>query len=446
MNFDQYRSRLAALGCREILVKQLAPNDNNKNQFYLGGDFSALNLFPLGDIESDSSSIAGSKRERMKAGISFFWLNEDGSTEKATGANLILYPKYPEVRLSGLIRGVKKSDRNKLLANRIEGRMMAFAISRDDKVFAWIGLPTSELGEAVASRIEKNEAPSDGVFHRIAIRQESVEDADKLLFSKLREINAQGWLPSRRLGAGGIVVPCRSSNCGGYTLECELGVQANGYAEPDFEGWEVKQFQAKNFDAPHGQQITLMTPEPDAGFYRSGGVEAFVRKYGYADKMGREDRMNFGGVHRCGVTHDTTKLTLEIDGFDAASGKITNAKGSIALVDGTGEVAAGWSLDRLLKHWNKKHAKAVYVPSKLKMDGKERFYSYGHNVLTGVGADFSLVLSAIDSGAVCYDPGIKLENVSSSSPKTKRRSQFRIKSKDLGTLYRTHEWRNLLSA
>lgn len=139
-------------------------------------------------------------------------------------------------------------------------------------------------------------------------------------------------------------------------------------------------------------------------------------------------------------------MVLQIDGFDRESKKITDAGGYIGLLDDGGNVAAGWSLDRLLKHWNKKHAKAVYVPSKLKMEGRDRFYSYGQNVLAGVGADFSLVLSAIDSGAICYDPGIKLENASTDKPKTKRRSQFRIKSKDLGSLYKTHEWKNLLSA
>ena len=93
-----------------------------------------------------------------------------------------------------------------------------------------------------------------------------------------------------------------------------------------------------------------MTPEPDLGFYKTDGVESFVRKYGYDDKRGREDRMNFGGVHRCGVVQATTNLTLQIDGFDADKKKITNVHGSIALIDSRERIAAGWSMERLLKH------------------------------------------------------------------------------------------------
>jgi hypothetical protein len=40
-----------------------------------------------------------------------------------------------------------------------------------------------------------------------------------------------------------------------------------------------------------------MTPEPTDGLYKSEGVEKFLREYGYTDKKGRDDRMNFGGVH-----------------------------------------------------------------------------------------------------------------------------------------------------
>jgi hypothetical protein len=40
---------------------------------------------------------------------------------------------------------------------------------------------------------------------------------------------------------------CEAPNCGGYTLEAELGITPNGYSEPDFLGWEVKQFGVANF-------------------------------------------------------------------------------------------------------------------------------------------------------------------------------------------------------
>ena len=51
-------------GAERIYAKKLAPNDNSKNQIYLGGDFSVLNIIPHGIVETDSSAAAGSVRRR----------------------------------------------------------------------------------------------------------------------------------------------------------------------------------------------------------------------------------------------------------------------------------------------------------------------------------------------------------------------------------------------
>ena len=55
-----------------------------------------------------------------------------------------------------------------------------------------------------------------------------------------------------------------------------------------------------------------MTPEPTHGLYKSKGTEFFIRNYGYPDKLGRPDRMNFGGIHKVGEIHHTTKLELKL--------------------------------------------------------------------------------------------------------------------------------------
>lgn len=98
-------------------------------------------------------------------------------------------------------------------------------------------------------------------------------------------------------------------------------------------------------------------------YYRTDGVEAFIRKYGYVDKKGREDRLNFGGVFRAGKFHEGTRLTMQMNGYDASSGKFTGAARSIALIDGAGNAAAEWSFAHLMQIWNRKHAQAVYVPA-----------------------------------------------------------------------------------
>lgn len=148
-------------------------------------------------------------------------------------------------------------------------------------------------------------------------------------------------------------------------MEAELGIPKNSSAEPDFLGWEVKQFAVEDFDRIESSKaITMMTPEPDGGFYRDAEVEAFIRKFGYADKNDKPDRMNFGGRHVVGVRCPPTGLTMQLAGSDIATGKITDANGAIALLSDAGEVAASWSFKKILEHWSHKHSKAVYVPSK----------------------------------------------------------------------------------
>lgn len=45
------------------------------------------------------------------------------------------------------------------------------------------------------------------------------------------------------------------------------------------------------------------------------------------------------------------------------------------------------------------------------------------------------MLKAVHEGRVYYDPGIKLEGASTGKPRPKKRSQFRVASKDLPALY-----------
>jgi hypothetical protein len=42
-------------------------------------------------------------------------------------------------------------------------------------------------------------------------------------------------------------------------------------------------------------------------------------------------------------------------------------------------------------------------------------------------------------GKIYYDPGIKLEGASTAKPKVKRRSQFRVRVRDISALYKKAE-------
>jgi hypothetical protein len=55
-------------------------------------------------------------------------------------------------------------------------------------------------------------------------------------------------------------------------------------------------------------------------------------------------------------------------------------------------------------------------------------------VRLGIGTDILRFLDGVAQGAVYYDPGIKVEGTGSDR-RAKRRSQFRIRSADLGRLY-----------
>lgn len=426
-NLASLKARMKALGVTRLVAKRLASNDNSKNQIYLGGGFEALNVFPFGEIYEESSE----KNQIFKAPLNFRWLQPDGSVFAAPGAQLILYPQYPEVRMSGFLKGSNNAPSD-LMTARLPGRIMFLGIGDDGAISGAVVSPE----DALAHEFEATVAIiGERVFYELAV-DDAAADTKSLLIAELARINALGWINSKRLLADGTLGPCEAPNCGGYTLEAELGVKPNGHSDPDYLGWEVKQHNVSDLAKPSsGGAVTLMTPEPTGGFYRDEGVVAFLKKYGYADKSGKEDRINFGGVHRVGKRVDLTGLTMVLDGFDAATGKLNDATKGITLVDDEGNHAAVWGYTGLIAHWARKHERAVYVPS-LKRDDPELQYQYGQSVLLGEETDFFRFLRAMASGVVYYDPGIKLEGASSAKPKAKRRSQFRIRLGELPALYR----------
>lgn len=154
--------------------------------------------------------------------------------------------------------------------------------------------------------------------------------------------------------------------------------------------------------------------------------------------------MNFGGTYRSGERFARTGITMAIRGFDSRSGKITDSAGGIYLVSDDGTEAASWSFSGLMGHWKRKHARAAYVPSQ-KSETGDLSYRFGSTVRLGEGTDFLMFLRAVAAGSIYYDPGIKLETLSG-VPKSKRRSQFRSKSKDLSLLYEVFAKVDLLGA
>lgn len=417
-------------GCQKVFVKSLSPNDNSKNQVYLGGSFGILNIFPISNIRGEEAGDW--VRNRFKADFPLSWISEDGVDIPAPGTQLVLYPKYPEVRLSGFLKNCHEAPSN-LMTQRTAGRLFFLGVSKKGVVLGYVVPPDSPLALEFHTLMNLEKF---GVFSVIQI--DSQIGNREVLLKEMKRIHDLGWIKSKRLGSEGQILPCNAPNCGGYTLEAELGITPNGYSEPDYLGWEIKQFNTLYWNNISGSVITLMTPEPTGGLYQEKGVDFFIRKYGYEDKMGRIDRLNFGGVHRVGHRHTATGLKLELTGFNPESGKIIKPNGEIALIDLLGNVTASWSFSSLLTHWNRKHHQACFVPSQ-STKNPDLNYRYSHQLLLGEGTDFILFLKQMHEGNVYYDPGIKMEQASSSRPAIKRRSQFRIKSGNLPALYENSE-------
>lgn len=424
---------MAYYGAHRIYAKNLSPNDNSKNQVYLGGGFSSLNVLPHGDVYLDQSDRAGSKQDRPKASVKFFWVDEGGK-HVAPDANLILYPDYPEVRMSGFLRGCRQAPAT-LMTVRDEGRVLILGVTKKDEILGFVVDGASQI----AKEVQSHAWPTLGVFLELPLSLNAAMAPKATLLAELDRIHRLQWIPSQKLSRMGAKLPYAARNGGGYTLEAELGIHPNGYAEPDFMGWEVKQFGVRNFTGFAAKSaVTLLTPEPTGGFYKTASAEKFVERFGYADKSGKPDRINFGGIYTClKDTHPDTGLRMTLKGFDVDTGKISNMDGGLSLITDDGEEAATWSFSGLMAHWNRKHAQAAYVPSIARTPPPE--YRYGNQVLLCEQTDFILFLKAFAAGQVFYDPALKLEKSGSGKFALHRRSQFRVQHSRLPQMYHRYE-------
>jgi len=433
---------LQDLEASQIYVKKLAPNDNSKNQPYFGSHLTDLPFLPTGEIVASTTDSKKPFKEKIKyqASLKFSWIDANGSIYPAPHAKLIYYPQYPEVRFSGFLQGSRVNASKWMSSDkqgRSEGRWLIMGVAKDESIYAYLVTPENNL----SSELER----SDLIKVSKVIWQLDVKDAAPnkstrdTLIHKLLEIHDMGWIPGQKLNSDMTSVPYKAMNGGGYTLESMLDIPPNGIAEPDYLGWEVKQFGVTKFPRTGARPTTLMTPEPNGGYYNTAGAIDFVKKYGYPDKNGKENRLNFGGKHIIDQCHRLTKLTMQLVGFDSEKSSITDVEGTIELLDQSGNVTASWSFAKFMNHWKRKHSQAVYIPCIRRAQSDIYEYRYGKDVKLGTGTSFEKILSAMHLGTVFYDPGIKLENAFSETPKLKCRNQFRVNHKHLDSLYEKFE-------
>lgn len=416
MNFDQLRGILKQKGATGIFFKELSENDNSKNQVYLGGSYEVLQEIPHGEIVAFSDF----QMPNMKAKLDFWWVLDDGSVINAPSAQLILYPKYPEVRLSGFLRGCHKAPREHFQVisryNRTgnkDGRVLVFA-AVGTKLYAYLAPRGSSLSSYLMG------IPHKGLFGYVEF---GLEDSKTELIKHLRLQYIKNPHATVRMYSDGTIKPYHARNAAGYTLEASFGIIPNGLPEPDFKGWELKCYGST--------YITLMTPEPDGGLYEKLGTREFVEKFGHKTEDGS---MYFTGPYR---NRENTSFgnsrKLIIEGFDEESGKIEDVDGSIILLQDEETELASWSFRHLLGHWAHKHNRACYVRYKKETD---HMVSYQPNIFLGEGTSPIFLLRAILENIVVFDPGSRIK----SNGKMKSRSQFRINAKDLHTMYNESEY------
>ncbi|GGY04988.1 MvaI/BcnI family restriction endonuclease [Paludibacterium paludis] len=428
-NLAALLDRFVSLGAISAFCKPLAENDNSKQQIYLGSSFQVVQMFRFEQIQTCREG----KIDNYKAKLNFYWIDAEGK-EQAKGSQLILYPQYPEVRLSGFLKGCRRAPNEHLRPtpkearkhnNNEDGRVLFFAVTQNGLTLAFLAPAGSILAIEFLKRRESGEFENSNIFTNLPLPSRNTKS---LLLGKLNQIRQHGWHESVRLDKSGNRVPYKAKNGGGYTLEALLGIIPNGRSEPDFMGWEIK--------AHKTSRITLMTPEPDGGMYGEQGVEAFVRRFGHSTANGT---LYFTGQHKVGIRNKKTSLTLSINGYDPEKNVITDVAGAIELLTDDGECVASWSFEALLLKWNRKHTQAAYVTYESRKEAQLTAYRFLSPALAGEGTDFSKFLQALADGAIVFDPGSKVMDPEGQKSTVKARSQFRITKKMLPRLYSKFE-------
>lgn len=427
LTLEQVEELMARHGATSVAVKFLPERqDNDKNQIYLGMDLSgAASFIPSTNLrgEHTSSTKPGAPGKTLfQADVDFRWLTRAGAVE-APNAKLIYYPQYPEVRLSGLIRGADSPPRTlyvKAIGAQVAGRVLVLGVNDAGTTHGIILPPSSPA--AASLHATRGSLESYGVLHLWRVRGERALSAEGLA-AELHGVHRRGWVPGCRLTKAGIQ-PYWARPAGGATFEAQLGVVTNSAAEPDFQGWELKQH--------GGNVLTLFTSEPDGGLY-AADFASFMRRYG-VEKPHRHD---FTGIQRHGAgPHKTNGLRLALRGFDR-DGEY-DPEGGVDLVNEHGDIAASWSFLKLLEHWRAKHARVAFAPSESSED--LRAYRFGKDVRLAEGASFTRLLAAIEAGRVYYDPACHLSLDDQGAPvrgSGKKRNQWRVHVKDLNSLYAT---------
>lgn len=472
LSIDEIATTLRSLGATKAILKVLPKNANDKNQIYFSSDFAVLyNNFDLRLAERGISCSITKTTSRPGSYIpeavfaQFAWAKPSGAVVRAKNVKAIIYTQYPEARLSGFLTVENTMPESLSVtftkANPTTKRILVLACMPGGGCIGlvYIGMPSS---------LERDLAALPGVEGSKVCKLLTVDtNYSERLFSQLAELVSRP-LKGCRLNSAGVTVPFTGTQVCGYTLEHALGLSSNSAKDGDIYGIELK---------THTQpKVTLFTPEPDFGSYVTS-FAAFMRQYGTETSRG-EWRLT--GVHRAGKRCTSSKLTLKVreyridpttvgaetkadwtrdengermafpyDASTSLTGKLDAVE--VVLEDDDGNIAAGWSLERLMNNWGVKHNEVIYI-SAAKVattdevaieEGYGFDVTYSPRVIWCRGTSAERLLGAIDSGLIFLDPAPKF--VEADSGKNKRRSQWRVNDVNIAihALYDRVEVRSL---
>jgi hypothetical protein len=477
-DFEHYADSLAnieqqlrAIGADKAILKMLPKNANDKNQVYFASSFSSLyNNFDLTLAERGASTSLTKDHSTPGSYIpeavfnQFSWMKRDGSLVKAKNVKVIVYTQYPEARLSGF-QTVENTMPQSLSiaytkANPECKRLLVLGRLPGGVCVALVYL---DVPEALAAEV----AALPGLEGSKVCKVLKIDQGyGEKLFGQLAEIVSRP-LKGCRLDTFGNTLSFTGTQVCGYTLEHALGIAPNAGKDGDLYGIELK---------THTQvKVTLFTPEPDFGLYTQS-FETFMRKYGYE----ADGDLRVTGIHRADKRCAKTGLTLQVREYHVAdpgnpkSDWVRDATGKrepfsydpstsltskmnaieVVLVDDSGNIAAGWSLERLMNNWGVKHNEVVYL-SAAKTDnpdmgevaqGFEYLVTFAPKVIWCRETSAEHLLKAIKEGVIFLDPAPKF--VPGDPSKNKRRAQWRVNNitEAIKVLYEHVEVRDLAPA
>ncbi|WP_336356020.1 MvaI/BcnI family restriction endonuclease [Pseudomonas granadensis] len=458
---------LQRLGCDMAMLKFLPKNANDKNQVYWTREIQPLQTkftLKFGDRGISASKECVKNGDSITEAVfeSYGWVDQNEQVVPVKNAKVIIYPQYPEVRLSGFTT-VQNTMPRMLSVNFTKTNPNAIRLMILGRIpggacvgLMYIDLPQSLLEEinalpgAEGSRACKLLIIKQGHSHRLA--------------SRLREVVDR---PHRgcRLDAKGKTLPFTGTQVCGYTLEQQFGITPNSAMDGDFHGIELKVHTTR--------KVTLCTTEPDFGVYAEN-FEGFMTTHGYESTPG-EWRVT--GLHRATVPCAKSNLTLHVreyrtvDPQNLKSGWICNDQGErqsfpydpktsltakmnaveVVLLDPAGKVAAGWSLARLMNNWGAKHNEAVYISANKSNNtnakdaelGFKYEITFASKVIWCGGTSAERLLEAICAGTIFLDPAPKF--MANDRSKNKRRCQWRVNdiNKAVHALYENVNFRDL---